>query len=674
MAEGVSGYFDLYDDSYGITFRVRYAQTYDVATNKSTVEITSLWVKCSAYVVTHYLNGSITINGSKAVTLSSNAVTISTKNEYYKVSGTLGSVDVAHLSDGSKSVEIAVSVKAYNSASQLRWSVSGSETVTLTTIPRASSLSVSNGTLGTAQTIKVTRQSTSFSHTITYTCGSASGTICTKSTSESISFTPPIDLASQNTSGTSVSVKFTLQTYSGSTAIGSAVSKTVSMAIPASVKPSCSLTVTDAMGYLDKFGGYVQGRSKLSVSISGTTSYGSAIASYKATANGSTYTKQSFTTEVLKSSGSQSVSATVTDKRGRTSNTATANISVLAYSVPQITKLSVNRCNADGTENNTGSYAKVTYSFSITRLNDKNGRGIKLQYKKSSESTYTTVTLTAAYSATNATHVFAADDGSSYDITLAVNDSFTTSKRSASVSTANVIMHFRADGTGMGIGKVSEKAKTLDMGWDIELNGNNILNVGVTGVSLKSSRVETDAELETLLQTVYSAMSGATAKLVYWTGYPSATSHGWFGILSKSSDNNGSIKAWSANLTGSLIFKVKFSGAWKPLEWQNPPMDVDVEYRTTERYQGKPVYVKCISVGVLPSNAQSKTAHGITDSKNFVALWGHSGRYYFPTQWNADSIGTINIYATSTNVFVKTTAAWDNYVAYVTIKYTKTTD
>jgi len=197
---------------------------------------------------------------------------------------------------------------------------------------------------------------------------------------------------------------------------------------------------------------------------------------------------------------------------------------------------------------------------------------------------------------------------------------------------------------------------------------------GGAAISLKSARVETDDELTTLLEDVYSAMSGATTKLVYWTGYPSATSHGWFGILSKSSQNNGSIKAWSANLTGSLIFKVKFSGAWKPLEWQNPPMEVGVEYRTTERYQGKPVYAKCISVGMLPSNAKSETPHGISNSKNFVAVWGHSGRYYFPTQWNADSIGTINIYATSTNVFVKTTETWNNYAAYVTIKYTKSTD
>lgn len=128
------------------------------------------------------------------------------------------------------------------------------------------------------------------------------------------------------------------------------------------------------------------------------------------------------------------------------------------------------------------------------------------------------------------------------------------------------------------------------------------------------------------------------------------------------------------NGVGYELIRHKINGTWGEWEWENPPMDVDTEYRTTERYHGKPVYAKCISVGVLPSNAETTTSHGISNSKNFVAVWGHSGRYYFPTQWNDDSIGTINIYATSTRVYVRTTVAWDNYPAYVTIKYTKTTD
>jgi hypothetical protein len=37
---------------------------------------------------------------------------------------------------------------------------------------------------------------------------------------------------------------------------------------------------------------------------------------------------------------------------------------------------------------------------------------------------------------------------------------------------------------------------------------------------------------------------------------------------------------------------IKVAGVWQPFEWINPPMELDTEYRTTERYLGKPVYTK----------------------------------------------------------------------------------
>ena len=37
-------------------------------------------------------------------------------------------------------------------------------------------------------------------------------------------------------------------------------------------------------------------------------------------------------------------------------------------------------------------------------------------------------------------------------------------------------------------------------------------------------------------------------------------------------------------------------------EWLNPPLQLDVEYRTTERYQGKPVYTMCINCGMSEDN------------------------------------------------------------------------
>ena len=36
-------------------------------------------------------------------------------------------------------------------------------------------------------------------------------------------------------------------------------------------------------------------------------------------------------------------------------------------------------------------------------------------------------------------------------------------------------------------------------------------------------------------------------------------------------------------------------------EWLNPPLIVGTEYRTKERYNGKPVYVKVVNCGAMPA-------------------------------------------------------------------------
>lgn len=52
------------------------------------------------------------------------------------------------------------------------------------------------------------------------------------------------------------------------------------------------------------------------------------------------------------------------------------------------------------------------------------------------------------------------------------------------------------------------------------------------------------------------------------------------------------------------------NGLFSEWEWVNPPMSLGVEYRTTERYNGKAVYVKLIDVGYLP-NASKKVLDGV---------------------------------------------------------------
>ena len=94
-------------------------------------------------------------------------------------------------------------------------------------------------------------------------------------------------------------------------------------------------------------------------------------------------------------------------------------------------------------------------------------------------------------------------------------------------------------------------------------------------LGIQDARVNTEAELESLLNTVYGAMDSRSTKLIYWAGFPAGeTGHGWFGILSRSSGSNGSLVAWSAYDYGRLIRKVWFGGKWQTVEYYATATDL----------------------------------------------------------------------------------------------------
>lgn len=371
-----------------------------------------------------------------------------------------GTKTITHGSDGSKSFAVNVQAAVYVTTVNC----TASKTFTLDNIPRKSTLSVGNGTLNTAQTLTVTRQSSSFTHTITAKCGSASTTICTKSTSTSISFTPPLSWASQNTTGTSVSVTYTITTYNGSTSLGSnTYTKTCS--IPSSVKPSVSFTVSDANNYLSTYGGYVQSKSKFKVTITASGSQSSTIKSYKTTADGKTYTSSSFTTDVVSGSGTLTINVTVTDSRGRTA-TASKTVSVLAYTPPKVSSVSVKRCNENGVSNSSGDYLSVTFSANITSLNSKNTAQYFVRYQKTGETSYTQTRVTdydGVYSVTSGKYIFAADKSSSYKITVQASDAFTSVSKSTVGSSAKKLWSAFKRGLGFAFGKIAELENYLEV-------------------------------------------------------------------------------------------------------------------------------------------------------------------------------------------------------------------
>lgn len=402
----------------------------------------------------------VTVNGTKYS--GTNTVGIAANTTKTLASGT---TTITHNSNGTKTFSYSFSQEfGITFSGTSIGTKSGSGSGTLPTIARKSSLTASNGTLGTIQTLTVSRFDSSFTHTITYKCGSASGTIATKSSNTSISFTPPLTLASQNTTGTSVSVVFTIETFTGSTSIGTNT-KTITCAIPSSVKPTVSLSVSDSLGYASTYGAYVQGMSKFKVEITASGSNASTIKAYKTTADGKTYTTASFTTGVVAGSGTLTISVTVTDSRGRTA-TASTTATVLPYSAPKITSLTVFRCDANGNSSSSGAYLAARFSSSITSLNSKNTATYVLQYKKTTEDTYTSKTLTnytGQHTVSNGLFVFAAETASSYNITLTATDAFGSVGKTATGASIFKAWSLFKKGIGLALGKFAELEGVLDI-------------------------------------------------------------------------------------------------------------------------------------------------------------------------------------------------------------------
>ena len=363
-----------------------------------------------------------------------------------------GTKTISHNSDGTRSFSVSLAAAIYYSSI----GCTGSQTFTLDTIARASTLSVSDGTLGTKTTLTADRKSSSFTHTLTWECGSYSGTIATKSSATSWNFTPELKLASVAPYGQKVYCTYTLSTYNGSTLVGTD-SKSAWFAIPSSVKPSCTLSLSDSKGYASTYGGYIQGESQLSVTINATQAYGSPISRYSASANGTTYSTRTFTTSVLTKVGTNTISATVTDGRERPGSVS-SNITVLAYSRPQITNLKVRRCNADGTENDRGGYGKISFHCAITPLSNKNTKACSMDYRQSGTSEWTaapTINL-SAYDQDCNPPVIQMSDSHSYEVRIKLLDRFGTTTATTSVSTGYCLYHIPASGKGITFGGIAE--------------------------------------------------------------------------------------------------------------------------------------------------------------------------------------------------------------------------
>lgn len=386
------------------------------------------------------------------------------------------------------------SFSAYAEAGIYTWAVNctGSESFSLPQIPRVSvpTLSANSVYFGSNITIYTNRKASSFTHHLYYSINGDDEVAITDGIGASYTWTVPYDLMSNIPSGTSATIMFRLYTFNGGTNIGNnTISFTANAPNNSTTKPEVSMALSPVSSLASAFSGlYIQGKTKVKAALSAIGKYDASIESYSMTAEGVSYgSADSYTSGFLSQYGSITVTGYATDSRNFTGNTSEA-ITVIAYSKPSISARAY-RCDASGNKSDTGTYLKISATRSYAKVmsgsTQKNFCLIRFRYKASGAASYSAWTTILAKDSLSSDSVTtsallsgALSVASSYSVQVqAVDDIGETALTEMHIATETVHTHKAKN--SLGLGKYSEKENTLDMGWDIELNGNKVLNNGV---------------------------------------------------------------------------------------------------------------------------------------------------------------------------------------------------
>ena len=478
-----------------IDCRITWIYSQDIAANTSTVTA-SLQYKRNNTGYETYGTGSfsLTIDGTKT----SNSTTISITESGW-VTAVTASKTITHKSDGTKSITISGGGGIAGTSLE----VSSCEgTVTLTTIPRASTItSVSNVTLGNKCNVKWIPNAKSFRYRLKFSIGTWSfktgaihpniTTTCTYT-----GYTIPLDVANQITSAKTGTMTVTLYTYSDSDAtiqVGSTSSKTFTVTVPSnsSTLPTVAMTLSPVNSLTNDFasnfsGLYIQGKTKVDASFSGSSAkYGASISSYALDVSGfGTDSTAPYQSGWLSKSGTISVTGTVKDSRGYSAS-KTSDITVISYSKPSIipytgeNTIVCKRCDSEGNITSSGKYLRIKLGRKYSKITangvQKNHCGVWYRYKTEGASSYSEWrTLIAKDATSDYANVIVANIvpsiTTSYIVEFYCEDEIGEYVRTViPVPTDQVTLHLKEGGKGVGIGKYAENDNSFEIAdnWNV---------------------------------------------------------------------------------------------------------------------------------------------------------------------------------------------------------------
>ena len=414
-------------------------------------------------------SGGVTIGGSGTKTLA-----------------TVTNIKIPHDSNGSKHFDFSFSqeLKVTLSGNYVG-SVSASGGIDCDVIPRATKPYCSPASVyfGNSVTIKTPRASSDFGHVISYSYYDANVQIADNQWNDEFKWTVPVSLIDKMTNTSQSYLTFKVDTYNrAGKYIGTNYCR-LDLLMPSGYEPTITgITYTnDDTAIANRFGAstIIQGISKVKCNVSTSTKNGATITYYYNEIDGQILQGPNtwFVTQPLKSSGTVVLKSTVTDSRGQKA-TLSKNIAVTEWYSPTVKNVSAQRWNVSTNKaDDDGTAVKITYSFSIAPVANKNDKTVMIQYKDG-EAWTTLATYTDSYSAENKMYISSAGKFSpdnAYSFRVLVKDYFTTEGVSAysAIVPSFKLLDFSADGRGIGVGCKAESGKLkVDMPLEAQsLNG-----------------------------------------------------------------------------------------------------------------------------------------------------------------------------------------------------------
>nr|DAS15137.1 MAG TPA: protein of unknown function DUF859 [Caudoviricetes sp.] len=393
-----------------------------------------------------------------------------TSGEEYTLAS--GSSTISHNADGTKTLPISCT---FNPNNGLHGTITVSASLSLTTIPRSSSVSVSAGVIGSSVTININRQSSSFKHTVRYAWAGKSGTIATN-VDTSTSWTIPLDFANDIPNSASGTGTIYVDTFSGSTKTGTQ-STTLTASVSVNVKPTFSgISLSDlngaAQNLIPNGNTFIQVISNIKVAFNGAVgSYGSSITGYYAEIIGKNQSTSSNggSLGIMNYHGTIKIRASVSDSRGRWSDTKEVSVTVLEYFAPALS-FSIARTGSTSSTLTATRNAKIapltvsgsqkntmTLTFKVARLGTTN-----FQVDTGPATGSWTSISSLVNSQANLAGNYLANQ--SWVVIGILEDKFTRTDFMVNVATESVVLSY--DRSGVGVNKIRERG-ALDVKGDI---------------------------------------------------------------------------------------------------------------------------------------------------------------------------------------------------------------